>query len=141
MTTTAPWFPGRAVTLVPEACWALMKDTGVGRIAYRGPQGLGVLPVSYVVHERSVVFRVAPAGEIARCVVGREVAFEVDDHNIVSHDGWSVLIRGTTQRVTQTEELPPLDNRPEPWVEGYRWMVLRITPRSITGRQVRALHY
>ena len=68
------------------------------------------------------------------------VCFEVDDLDVPSHTGWSVLVKGVVHEVDDSD---PVDHaivsaasRIAPWVEGDRPHVLVITPVSTTGRRI-----
>ena len=68
-----------------------------------------------------------------------DVAFEVDYHDKLSRRGWSILLNGSAARVDADEPaLSGADPRrpPEPWAPGDRDLVVRLTPRSISGRRV-----
>ena len=44
----------------PSRCTELMSTQSVGRVAWQGPDGLQILPVTYVYFDGSVVFRTSP---------------------------------------------------------------------------------
>jgi Pyridoxamine 5'-phosphate oxidase len=68
------------------------------------------------------------------------VAFEVDGLDEQARTGWSVVVRGTAERVVQNYDLLELwtKARPVPWAAGERTMHIAITPRAVTGREVSA---
>lgn len=78
--------------LDPHECWALLRTSVVGRIAFPGPDGLELLPVNVVVDHGSVVLRVGATSALARAV-GERVALEADG---LDADGgaWSVVLKG-----------------------------------------------
>jgi hypothetical protein len=68
-------------------------------------------------------------------------SFEVDEIDDYLQAGWSVLVTGMAQWVTDTEDLSDLwwdQHQPQPWAEGERNAFVRIVPTSITGRRVHA---
>ncbi len=100
-------------------CLRLISKGGIGRIAYSGRFGPTVLPVNYMLHEGAIVFRTAEdsaMGEDLRTGIATaeyRVAFEIDEIDTATREGWSVLVRGSAHHV---------DSEPE---------------RGITGRRVR----
>ena len=78
----------------------LISAGGIGRIAYLSRFGPAVLPVNYRWHDGAVVFRTARHSaldeDLQTGISGGdyEVAFEIDDIDVVERQGWSVLIQG-----------------------------------------------
>ena len=66
------------------------------------------------------------------------VAFEIDGVDEEARRGWSVVVRGTAERVMQAHDLVELWTKtgPVPWAAGTRTLHIAITPRTITGRDV-----
>ena len=70
----------------------------------------------------------------------RDIAFQVDDIDTVSHSGWSVLIRGAAEEVA-FEHLSELIRRiddavPQPWKKGIHNIWVVITPKVVSGRRL-----
>ena len=125
---------GRALTeLREDECWDLLRARTVGRVGWQGSDGPTIVPVNYVIDERAVVIRTAPYTDLGREGIVREVAFEVDDLDPVSRSGWSVLVRGRRRLDPEAYGTTP---RPEVWVGGSRWLVVRIEVRTISGRRL-----
>jgi nitroimidazol reductase NimA-like FMN-containing flavoprotein (pyridoxamine 5'-phosphate oxidase superfamily) len=125
-------------------CLRLISPGGLGRLAYSGRYGLTVLPVNYMLHEGSIVFRTAqdsPTDEDLRTGIAHaeyKVAFEIDDFDLAAREGWSVLIQGAAHHVdSDTERASVLQAGVEPWAGGTRDLFIRITPDRITGRRIR----
>ena len=99
------------------------------------PKGLQVLPVSYVSSAGLIYFRTNPdtvMGELAGPVA---VAFEVDDIDVTTATGWSVLVQGVARAHDDTAG----DLRvPEAWAPGDRALTVVITPSACSGRSVSA---
>lgn len=123
--------------LEPWQCWAKLAPGGVGRIALTTPDGPQVVPVNYHVLDGSVLYRTTVHSLPARAV-GTKVAFEVDRLDEAFSSGWSVLVTGSAQAVTEPEAIEWLGKHadPKPWAGGPRDTWVRISPRRITGRQV-----
>jgi nitroimidazol reductase NimA-like FMN-containing flavoprotein (pyridoxamine 5'-phosphate oxidase superfamily) len=133
--TSDRWFAARVRDLDPRECWELLAAHEVGRVGYADDVGPAVVPVTYVVEDGSVVFRVAPYSTLGRHIPGTLVAFEVDELDDFARTGWSVLLRGRAE-VIHPDELPDLTERPEPWAEGRRPLHLRLVADHVTGRRL-----
>jgi nitroimidazol reductase NimA-like FMN-containing flavoprotein (pyridoxamine 5'-phosphate oxidase superfamily) len=137
--------PKSALEPLDEAeCLKLISRGGLGRLAYSGRFGLTVMPVNFLMHEGSIVFRTeenSPTDEDLRTgIVGAEyqVAFEVDDIDADAREGWSVLVQGALHHVdTDDERASVRASGVEAWAGGHREHFLRIMPTRITGRRVR----
>jgi nitroimidazol reductase NimA-like FMN-containing flavoprotein (pyridoxamine 5'-phosphate oxidase superfamily) len=129
------WFPARVHDLDVKECWEMLAGREIGRIGFLDGLGPLVIPVTFVVDNGSVVFRVAPYSTLGQHIPGAQVAFEVDDIDDANRSGWSVVLRGRAE-VIHPEEIPDLSERPEPWAEGRRPLHLRLTPDDVTGRRL-----
>ncbi|GAA3023134.1 hypothetical protein GCM10020229_38110 [Kitasatospora albolonga] len=120
-------------------CWAKISPRGVGRLALTTPDGPLALPVNYRVLDGTLLYRTAAGSVLARAA-GSRVAFEVDRLDEALLQGWSVLLTGRAEQVTEPEALGwlALHADPRPWPAGSRETWLRIKPNTITGRRIRA---
>jgi nitroimidazol reductase NimA-like FMN-containing flavoprotein (pyridoxamine 5'-phosphate oxidase superfamily) len=125
-------------------CVRLIAPGGIGRLVFAGRFDLTVLPVNYVLHDGAILFRTAQAGSTDEDLrTGIEhaeyrVAFEIDDFDTKTREGWSVLIQGPAHHLDDPAE--QADARAagvEPWPGGDREHFIRITPALITGRRIR----
>ncbi|MBM9504436.1 helix-turn-helix domain-containing protein [Actinacidiphila acididurans] len=125
--------------LPPQESMALLSGHGVGRIALTTDAGPAILPVNYDVIDGDIVLRTAPADPVS-LAAGHEVAFEVDRIDEALSSGWSVLVVGPADEVTDAGEVRGLRGRAytTPWVGGDREMWLRIRPVRVTGRRITA---
>jgi nitroimidazol reductase NimA-like FMN-containing flavoprotein (pyridoxamine 5'-phosphate oxidase superfamily) len=122
-------------------CRELLAHHHTGRVAWSAPDGPELLPVTYAVHNGDVVFRTSPYGAMAQLAEQRcPVAFEIDDIDREQGSGWSVVVRGTTRGVVPAHELVTLwtVDGIEPRATGIRNAFVAITPRTISGRVVKA---
>jgi uncharacterized protein len=120
-------------------CEKLLAEHSVGRVGLAAPAGPQILPVTYAYYGKTVVFRTSPYGVLSSLERHTRVAFEIDDIDEERESGWSVLVLGSAERVTQQYTLSTLwKEGPVPWASGTRNLFIAITPDSITGRSVRA---
>jgi nitroimidazol reductase NimA-like FMN-containing flavoprotein (pyridoxamine 5'-phosphate oxidase superfamily) len=127
----------RLTELDEEECRRLLSTHGVGRIAVSTDAAPVVVPVNYSVVDDSVVFRTQP-GTVSLKGLGREVAFEVDRVDDALSQGWSVVVRGPAETVTDPEAVRRLDERAysTPWAGGERDVWVRIGITALTGRRI-----
>src|SRR5690242_15278604 len=103
--------------LEPAACMRLLTSVPVGRIGITIDALPAVLPVNFVVHDDAVVFRTVPGTKLDAATKGAVVAFEADSYGS-AHEraGWSVLLRGIAEEVTDAEQLAAVRRLPlESW--------------------------
>lgn len=126
-------------SLPADECRRLLGTACVGRLAFIHAGQPEVLPVNYVLDGDAVVFATGTGRKLWDASVS-PVAFEVDETDCASRQGWSVVIHGLAQEVTEADapalvlRLRALDIRP--WAGGDRPHLVRIAPESITGRRV-----
>jgi len=130
-------------TLDEAECLRLISPGGIGRIAFTGRYGLTVLPVNYKLYDGGIVFRTvqdSPTGEDLRTGIAHaeyQVAFEIDQINPETRDGWSVLIQGPAHHMASDAEQAAVQaSGVTPWPRGAREHAIRITPTTITGRRL-----
>ncbi|WP_246144835.1 helix-turn-helix domain-containing protein [Actinacidiphila oryziradicis] len=123
--------------LDPQECRARLSTHGVGRVAVSTPHGPAIVPVNYAVVDGAVVFRTAPDAAPA-LAAGTEAAFEVDHIDEALSQGWSVLVVGRAEHVTDPAAIQHLadEARTGPWAGGDRELWVRIAPERITGRRI-----
>jgi nitroimidazol reductase NimA-like FMN-containing flavoprotein (pyridoxamine 5'-phosphate oxidase superfamily) len=121
----------------------LIAPGGIGRLVFAGRFDLTVLPVNYALHDGAILFRTVGAGSTDEDLrTGIEhaeyrVAFEVDDFDTKTREGWSVLIQGPAHHLDDPgEQADAIAAGVEPWAGGEREHFIRITPARITGRRI-----
>lgn len=124
--------------LSAQECWERIGTRGVGRIVQSTSRGPLALPVNYGVVAGAVVYRTVQ-GSAPDPAPGEQVAFEVDQVDDALSQGWSVLVSGTAEHVTDPEEVRRLAEqaRIQPWPGGERDLWVRIDPERVTGRLIR----
>lgn len=118
-------------------CRRLLSTHGVGRIAVSTDAAPVIVPVNYSVVDDTVVFRTQP-GTVSLQGLDREVAFEVDRVDDALSQGWSVVVRGLAEEVTDPDAVSRLTEQAysAPWAGGERDVWVRITPTALTGRRI-----
>jgi len=124
--------------LSDDECWLRLADhpTKVGRVGIGGPSP-DILPVNYALDGRSLVFRTAAGKKLA--AIGRQerVVFEVDDVDPDWSRGWSVVLRGFAEQVTDPDDVARLEQLPlQPWDPDPKTDYVRITTQLVSGREI-----
>ncbi len=129
---------GRPAELSREECLGLLGSVHVGRVGLSMGALPVVLPVNFALDGDSVVFRTGEGAKHEAAVSNTVVAFEADHVDPVHHSGWSVLVTGVANLVTEMTEVARLAALPvRPWADGQRGHYVRISGDRITGRRLR----
>lgn len=123
-------------TLAVSDCWALLRDSVVGRLAIVAGGEPDIFPVNHIVDHGSIVFRTAAGTKLATAV-RHQVAFEVDGYDADDATAWSVVAKGTAHEISEMQEsIRAMDLPLYPWHDGPKPHFVRIEPTSVTGRRL-----
>jgi nitroimidazol reductase NimA-like FMN-containing flavoprotein (pyridoxamine 5'-phosphate oxidase superfamily) len=125
----------RVVELDRAESLRLLAAKKVGRFAFVCDGAPVIMPMNFTLTGERIVVRTLAHGLAARAV-GSPVAFEVDDIDDFLEAGWSVVVAGTADLLTE-EELHRLRGEvPQPWAEGPRTLFVAISLEQVSGRQL-----
>lgn len=115
-------------------CLRLLKENDAGRIAVVADGQIVIRPVNYVVDDHSIVLRTNWTRLIHSCPAS--MAFEIDGYDAVGGSGWSVLVHGFGNDVTDaldltSEHLQTLAM--SPWAPGPQHRLLSVAVQAISG--------
>jgi len=128
---------GNFAELSETECKELLRQHAVGRVGFMAGEGPQILPVTYQYRAGSVIFRTSPYGPLAGLVRRTSVAFEIDAIDEQNKSGWSVLVLGFAEAMTDDHMLTSAwETGPVPWADGARNLFIEIKPRKISGRSV-----
>lgn len=120
-----------------ETCMRLLERGSFGRIAHCSDDRVEILPVNYVFFEGSVVIRTGFGDRLDQLADGPPASFQVDEIDHEDGTGWSVVVQGTTEEVSDPGELARLRELDiDPWAPGDRDHFVRVLPSRITGRRL-----
>jgi nitroimidazol reductase NimA-like FMN-containing flavoprotein (pyridoxamine 5'-phosphate oxidase superfamily) len=123
--------------LSEEECWALLAGHSLGRLGFTAHSGLPViLPVNYALDGRDVLVRSGPGPKLGAAERGDTVAFEVDQVDLESRSGWSVVLTGRAHVVSPASQAERRALALEPWPAGPRSALLRIRVQHVSGRRL-----
>jgi uncharacterized protein len=121
-----------------QECMQLLARGGLGRVAVV-PDGVRptVLPVNYVLDGESIVFRTAAGSKLTAALRNGHAAFEIDGADPLGHTGWSVVVAGHAEEITDPDELARAAELPlRPWADGDKPHWVRIPTDRVTGRRI-----
>ncbi|MET8808379.1 pyridoxamine 5'-phosphate oxidase family protein [Streptomyces sp. NPDC004546] len=119
-------------------CLRLLATAPIGRIVYTRKALPAVVPVNFGLDaDGAVLLRTSMASELARAVDGAVVAFEADAADVETHSGWSVVVTGRAETVTDAAEAARLERiGPRSWAPSPEEVFVRIEPELVTGREL-----
>jgi hypothetical protein len=121
-----------------DECLRLLGQRHVGRVGVTVRALPVVLPVNFAVLGDDVVFRTDRGAKLDAALHHAVVAFEVDSFDTFDHTGWSVLVTGVADPITDPGELEAARRLPlRPWAGGNPDNYVKIRSQLVTGRRVR----
>ena len=111
----------------------LLGQERFGRLGVVVDGQVEILPVNYGMDGESIVF-CTNAGRKLTGILSGEATFEVDRLEPAARAGWSVVVHGRSENIPSARR-PSLEHIADPWT-GPKDFLVRIIPRSITGRRV-----
>ncbi|MCT1478600.1 pyridoxamine 5'-phosphate oxidase family protein [Microbacterium sp. p3-SID336] len=119
-----------------QQCYELLTTTTVGRIGFEYDGRVHIHPVNYALSGRDILLRTSHEGLLAAVTtVPAAVAFEVDYHDPLGANAWSVLMHGTLSRAPE-EDAVGIAARVHPWAGEDRDLALLLRIESMSGRSV-----
>jgi nitroimidazol reductase NimA-like FMN-containing flavoprotein (pyridoxamine 5'-phosphate oxidase superfamily) len=125
-------------------CLRLLSDAQLGRIAVNvlNWEPPVIRPVNYVFDRssQSVLIRSGAGSKLGALRGAARVAFEIDGGDPATRTGWSVIIHGVCEEITNRSELRRIAELGlEPWAPGEKGHWIRIRANTVTGRRLVAV--
>jgi uncharacterized protein len=132
--------------LTRSECLRLLAATGLGRIVVTLPDPdvpdanqAVIRPVNYVFDEpsQSVLIRSAPGSKLRAILGSPRAVFEIDGAHPDGRIGWSVIISGVAEEITNQAEIRRVQQLDlEPLAPGYLDHWIRIRANTVSGRRI-----
>ncbi len=124
----------------PE-CLRLLAANSIGRIAISVTEWDHpvIRPVNYIFDEssQSVLLRSALGSKLHALLRSARAAFEIDGVDHAGRVGWSVIILGASEEITDAAELRRIENLGlEPFAPGHKSHWIRIRANVVSGRRI-----
>jgi nitroimidazol reductase NimA-like FMN-containing flavoprotein (pyridoxamine 5'-phosphate oxidase superfamily) len=124
------------LVLDEDACWELLEDADVGRLALVVVGEPEIFPVNFAVDGRTLLLRTAEGTKLAGMVMHDRVAFEVDGYDAAGGEAWSVVLKGVAHRLERFDDIYAAEDVPLfPWNVTPKQVLVRIVPTSLAGRR------
>jgi uncharacterized protein len=121
-----------------QECYALLATQSLGRLAVVRDGRPEIFPVNYAMDGTTITLRTAPGVKLSFGSFAH-VAFEVEDIDPATRQGWVVEVRGFAEEITDAGDEWSVRVRgagAEPWVEGERDHFIAITHGEVSGRRI-----
>jgi nitroimidazol reductase NimA-like FMN-containing flavoprotein (pyridoxamine 5'-phosphate oxidase superfamily) len=123
-----------------EECLHLLASHSFGRLAVSmGDRAPVLRPVNYLFDElsQSVMFRTAVGSGFHALLRSAEATFEIDGIEEHARTGWSVILSGVADEVTNANEISRLDGLDlDSWAPGQKAHWMRIRALTVSGRRI-----
>ena len=127
----------RSTVLDDATSRQLLGTVRVGRVALPDEPSPTVLPVDFVVHGETIIFRTVEGAKLEAARARGPASFQADGVDPTFDTGWSVLVRGHLDELDDpTEDEQAAIDRLHPLVGGHRPHVVRLSIDSMSGRRV-----
>jgi uncharacterized protein len=120
-----------------EECLRLMATAPIGRVVFTDQALPAVLPVHFLLRDRTIVVRTDHSSKLSAAVRNSVVAFEVDEFDVETGTGWSVTATGHARLVRDGMELAELLALGlRPWTPGGSQQFVLISIEILNGRRI-----
>ena len=128
-------------TLSRDDCLALLRTTSIGRVALSIDALPVVMPVNFAMFGDDIVFRPMVDEKLSRSAGDVVLAFQVDNFDLASHTGWSVLVQGVASEIVEAELIERCRalTRPPSGIALDARRFVKLATCTIAGRRVVAL--
>ncbi len=122
-----------------EECFELLQSQDLGRLAIVRDGRPEIFPVNYAISERIIAIRTEPGVKLTYASLAH-VAFEVEQIDPDTREGWVVEVRGFAEDITDAANPwaeRARDSVGDPWVKGPHEHYISITHSEVSGRRLR----
>lgn len=124
--------------LSEEECLALLATAILGRVSITAGGLPVILPVNFLLVDRTVVFRSTAGTKLDAATRGDVVAFQADSFDASAHAGWSVNVIGVARDFGSVHGQLQFDPTLIPrWAPPGDERIVGINAEIITGRRLR----
>ncbi|MGH8876748.1 MAG: pyridoxamine 5'-phosphate oxidase family protein [Stackebrandtia sp.] len=123
--------------ITTQDCVRLLRNSTVGRLGVTDRAMPLILPVHFTVHNDWVVIRTSMDGRMAEASRNNVVAFEVDETDVGTGGGWSVVVVGYANLIDHGARYEVLSALDLPaWAPGHRDGFIVIKMERVSGRRL-----
>lgn len=122
--------------LTREECVELLAGCQVGRMVFTVGALPAVVPVAIALDGDAVVCRTASGSRLAHAADGQVLALQVDEVDVRTRSGWSVVATGVAGVVRDGPEARRIADLVQPWVPGHDDVGIRLPMTVVSGRRL-----
>jgi len=134
-----PSAPGQELSEIGEdECFSLLGRQSLGRLAIVRNGRPEIFPVNYAMDGRTIAIRTGSGVKLNYASLAH-VAFEVEEIDPITREGWVVEVRGFAEEVTDAGDPwseGARDADATPWVAGQHDHCLAISHSQVSGRRI-----
>ncbi|HXQ43504.1 MAG TPA: pyridoxamine 5'-phosphate oxidase family protein [Acidimicrobiales bacterium] len=124
------------VELDRAQCLALLRGARIARVVLSIDCIPVALPVNVSVLDEDVIFCTDRGSKLTAAVEGQVVSVEADDADLMYRTGWSVLVTGIAQLVTEPADREWACSHLLPWAPGPHPFLVKVPSTLISGRRL-----
>jgi uncharacterized protein len=125
-----------SVDLDRAECLTLLRQAQIGRVVLSLKCLPVALPVNICVIDDNVVFATDNGSKLDAAVTGQVVSVEVDEIDTCYRTGWSVILTGIADLVTDREQFEEARTHLQPWAPGPHPFLVKVPSTIISGRRL-----
>jgi uncharacterized protein len=119
-----------------DDCLRLLDSQAIGRVVVTIDYIPVAFPVNIIPSGGDVFFTSAPGGKLEKAINKGIMSIEVDHWSPMNHEGWSVLVTGRSELVTDHAVSQRVKGSLEAWAPGPHDNVVRVPMTFISGRRL-----
>jgi len=128
--------PRSLEALSTRECVELLAGSPVARVIFTDHALPAVLPLTIAVLNGAVCFRTTPDSRLAALADGGVLTVQADAVDVPSRTGWSVVVTGLAEIVTDRAQRAAVEAVVDPWAPGDHSVTVRVPLTSVTGRRI-----
>jgi uncharacterized protein len=117
-------------------CVQLLTRAQVGRVVFTAGALPAVVPVTFALLDDAIVMCTASDTRLAAAADGGVLAFEIDEIDLPSRTGWSVVVTGVAELVTDSLTRSRIHGMVTPWAPGQVDVFISLPLTLLTGRRI-----
>jgi uncharacterized protein len=125
-----------AVELERAQCLELLGGVRIARVVLSIKCMPVALPVNVAVLDENAIFSTDRGSKLTAAVEGQVISVEADEIDLMYRTGWSVLVTGRAQLVTEPADIEWASSRLQPWAPGPHPFLVRVPPTWVSGRRL-----
>lgn len=123
--------------LARDECLRLLGTAALGRVALTMAALPTILPVNFRFDGRQILIRTGRGTKLDAATRRAVVAFEVDHIEPATRTGWSVVVTGVADEITDPDELDDAQDPPlVRWAPGPDHRIVAISTDVVSGRRI-----